>query len=563
MSDDIKTPLLQNNAELPVNTLIQLGDKTALAPDLASSFAAQTNATAFIKSMHDRGYGVKHMPDEADQDTVGMGGIIKRAKDKHGKIYDKVIDPLPHIKRYDPVETMQRRWMDAVNGFVPGKSYFQDIDYAYRSSGCGGFENQIQTFLYGLDRFNKNTLPLNAELSGLTFITRPRINFSDLNIRQERILSSLDVGKPDSVAFMIRCLLDTVIAGPYEDNTGTKQRLADAVATSPLFNQYNPFMTPVCNALTSITGFPDPILDTFTTEAGFHSEDQTIPTGYDFLRKTYELQLGFKDIQGGIIMAIFYYWLYYIACVVKGTVTAYKQDIDKRRMNFDVSIYRFILDPTRKRIVRWARATSCFPKSVPYGAVFNINEGEHWISAASKFSIPFVANTVEYNDYVILYEFNQLVRRYFPDVDAAPTVPGIAPMNYFGIPFIEATPEGNFMIFKEDPNAGMTLPNNLDIEGQQAEAEAKKKAAEEQARAAHEKAANDYYEAAIVDDPAAGVRVNAETTAALNSQLGFGINTAPAPTPNPESLSLPGTNTTSSLGGPSPIQAPSTSGLPF
>lgn len=402
---------------------------------------------------------------DAGLDTVSMGGrFVKETgydetKDSTYDIYSR--DGKPGIIRViDPIDQLNKQWMERISGFMPDSTYFNEIDAAYRSSGCGGFDNQIQTFCYGLDRFNKNTLPMNAEHSGLTFITRPRLNLTTPNLRQERMLLSLDTDHHDTIPFMIRCLLDTVLAGPYPDHTGTvTPELKARVLSSPLFNYYNPFMTPVCNALTSITGFPDPILETFSTEKGFHSEDQTFPIGYDYLNGTYELQLQFKDIQGGVVMALFYYWLYYMACVVKGSVLAHKEDIDKRRMNFTVSIYRFILDPSRRRIIRWAKATGCFPKSVPYGAVFNINEGEQWITAASKFAVPFVANKIEYNDYVNLYEFNRLARRYYPGIDRAPTVRAIAPLNYFGIPFIESTQNGNFLVFKEDPNVGETLPD--------------------------------------------------------------------------------------------------------
>ena len=96
---------------------------------------------------------------------------------------------------------------------------------------------------------------------------------------------------------------------------------------STLFDVKNPFFVPMCNALSGISGYPDLTLQTQTTDAGFHSEDQTFAIGSDGLRKTYDLTLSFKDIQYGPIMASFYYWLKYIENVTRGTMSAYADDI--------------------------------------------------------------------------------------------------------------------------------------------------------------------------------------------------------------------------------------------
>lgn len=285
-----------------------------------------------------------------------------------------------------------------------------EVDAALRSVAAGGYTNQIQTFLKGIDRYQRNILPTNAEHSGLTFITRPRLNLQSSSLRQDRVFAPLD-GDPatvvNSMQFMIRCLLDTKFA----------YQMVGKNIRSPLVDYENPFFTPLCNALTGISGYPDPIIQTLTTDPGFHSEDQTFAIGHDDLNKTYDLNLSFKDIQHGPICAMFLYWIRYIHNVTKGTMLAYSDDIDNQRLNYTVSIYRFVMDPSRRYITRFSKATGCFPKSVPIGAMFNFSEGELFISSAGKFSIPFVANKIEYNDYAIFADFNRLAERYWPDIN--------------------------------------------------------------------------------------------------------------------------------------------------
>ena len=307
----------------------------------------------------------------------------------------------------------------SINHFTNSK-WADEVDAALRSVAAGGFNNQIQTFLRGIDRYQRNILPVNAEHSGLTFITRPRLNLQSSSLRQDRVFAPLD-GDPATVTtsmqYMIRCLLDTKFA-----NTTGK------LHPSPLVDYENPFFTPLCNALTGISGYPDPIIQTLTTDPGFHSEDQTFAIGHDDLNKSYDLNLSFKDIQHGPICAMFVYWLRYIHNVTKGTMIAYADDIDNQRLNYTVSIYRFVMDPSRKYITRFSKATGCFPKSVPLGAMFNFSEGELFISAAGKFSIPFTANKIEYNDYAIFADFNRLAERYWPEIstDPDPQNPGVA-----------------------------------------------------------------------------------------------------------------------------------------
>ena len=143
-----------------------------------------------------------------------------------------------------------------------------------------------------------------------------------------------------------------------------------------------------------------------------HSGDFTFAKGSDMNNKTQELSLEFKDAQGSIILSCIYYWCLYIALQAKGVVLAYPDDIYEQRLNYTVSIYRFITDQTRQNVLWWSKATGCFPKSVPIGALFNVQQGEINISSAGNFSIPFTANDVKVNDPGIIADFNRLMNRY-------------------------------------------------------------------------------------------------------------------------------------------------------
>ena len=252
-----------------------------------------------------------------------------------------------------------------------------------------------------------------------------------------------------SVPFMIRCLLDSRLGsgrplfkgreGGFSMDEETSL-IGTKAARSGLLDIQNPFLTPLCNGLKGISGYPDFNLEVETTEGDFHSGDFTFVKGSDMNNRTQEFSLEFRDVQGSIIISILYYWCLTMALQSKGVMIAYPDDIYEQRLNYTVSIYRFVTDTTRRNILWWSKATGCFPKSVPIGALFNISQGEVTLSSAMNFSIPFVANDVKYNDPGALLDFNALMRRYAPNIENNDVFPEVvsneAQYNFIGLPYI-------------------------------------------------------------------------------------------------------------------------------
>lgn len=334
------------------------------------------------------------------------------------------------------------------------------LEESFRLMGQGRNSNILQNFMSRLDRHGTALVPPNTLNYGFTFITRPRLNLTVGNLRQTPYFASLENTDNTSVPFMIRGLLDTVLSSGKHNITDTGDGItevsnfANLAAESPLLDVRNPFLVPLCNGLKGMSGWPDFSLESETTEGDFHSGDFSFVSGSDMLNKSTELSLEFRDIQGGIVLAILYYWVLYMAYQAKGIMMAYPDDIYEQRLNYTVSIYRFITDPTRRYVLWWAKATGCFPKSIPVGALFNVNQGEVHISSATNFSIPFVANKVEYNHPAIILDFNTLMTRYNPNLTIQNLAKSDSPMveipyyrdgqinydvrrmNFMGVPFL-------------------------------------------------------------------------------------------------------------------------------
>lgn len=327
---------------------------------------------------------------------------------------------LPNI----PNAIVKKAWDAMMHDLHTRKDMSQDlrdriINLAYASSGAGGYFNQVQQFMTCLDQFDMHAVQPNTETSGLTFITRPRLCLQSSNLRNNRIMTALDTLNPTSMAFAIRCLLDSNFG---HANGG---RYFHYINNSPIFDPQNAFLVPACNALVGFSGGQDIVLQTQTTEGGFQCEAQTFAIGSDNLQRgNYQLQLTFRDAQHGPITALFFYWLEYMRCVTRGSMMAYADDIDEQRLNYTVSIYRFLLDPSRRYITKYAKFTGCFPTALSIGAMFNKNPGEYFVQSASNITVPFMCNKIEYMDYAILMDFNTLVRRYCPSINWVKGKPG-------------------------------------------------------------------------------------------------------------------------------------------
>lgn len=351
--------------------------------------------------------------------------------------------------KYEEVERLRQEAQNEIAAKL--EVFFESVlEHSYKYSGAGSYFAQFHKTLARIDRYGIRTVTQNNEHAGLTFMTRPKLNLTSGNLKQNRLLNMLNTKDPKSIQFMIRMLLDTKLA--REDPT-----CINLVHESPFLDANCPFMTPLTNCLESISGFPSYNLETYTTEGGFFSEDLTFAVGADRNRKSFDLQLSFVDIQGGIISALIQMWMEYIAALTVGEMIAYSEDVENQRLNYTVSLYRFLLDPSKRYITRWCKCTGGFPISRPSGAVFDMTTSEIYVEAAKKFSVTFKFNHMGIeNDPIILKEFNMLVKRYNQFIEYADAVGNSNHLildttpesNYVGIPYIVPTAAGPMLQFR-------------------------------------------------------------------------------------------------------------------
>lgn len=303
----------------------------------------------------------------------------------------------------------------------------------YQAAGAGSYTSLYPRVFTRYDRFGTRYITPNSVYSGYTFITRPRLCLTSENLRTNRFLNMFNTKDPSTVQYAIRLMLDPVLQQMDND-------IKQSCYQARFYDPNNPFLGWLTNNVLDITGFPSQHIETFTTEGGFFSEDLRYAIGSDRNKKSFDVNMTFLEPEGGVINALFQVWLTYIDLLTTGELVAYPVDIMHQRLNYTVSIYRFVMDSTNRFIDRFSKCTGCFPVDRPGGAAFDVSRNERFVEAAKNFTIQFSCNKYDENDPIIPIEFNTVVERHCTWINESVAAPLTPEYNYVGIPYIKLDP---------------------------------------------------------------------------------------------------------------------------
>lgn len=283
------------------------------------------------------------------------------------------------------------------------------IDWMTRGSGFGSLSEAMVNALVGFNhRAVANPVPYNQDNQGMTFFTRPRMNLSYNNLGADRRLSILGAGKGNKSGhypMAIRQWLDPEL----------NRSLFEAGNRSPLADPYMPFLAILSNNLISLSGWPDPVAEYFTSEEGLAKESWGMVDGIDTIYSGYVLNATFRNIVGDPISLLYQVWLVYMSMVYQGRMLPYPDSEMLREIDYQTRIYRLILDPTRTYVQKVGACGAAFPTSSALGQAFDFSTDSPFEQArASSISIPFQCYGAMYQDPILLREFNDVGELFNP-----------------------------------------------------------------------------------------------------------------------------------------------------
>lgn len=272
----------------------------------------------------------------------------------------------------------------------------QALDDVYSKTAVGNLSTAISDTFYGLNhRKQPNSIPVNKDDHGLTFFTRPRLNMTRDNLRQERTFVPMLTSNATSIPRAIRALLDT------------DSRLEGH--GSPLVDPHQAFIPILTNQLITLSGWPDVVAPTYTSKPGVYKEAFSHVDGVTKNYEVFSLQANFRNIQGDPITALFLTWVHYASLVYQGIMVPYPDMIVENEIDYQTRIYRLVLDPSRRFVQKIGACGAAYPYSVPLGTAFNIDAEQPYSRANEQISISFQAIGAQYQDDILIDEFNKTV----------------------------------------------------------------------------------------------------------------------------------------------------------
>lgn len=277
------------------------------------------------------------------------------------------------------------------------KEEFEKVfEYISKIGGKGSQVQSIYEQMRGINSLGTHpTMPPQREQFGLTFFTRPRLNLSDANLRAWRPFYNLIGGESTvNLPRAIRALLDPV--GVWRNDKG-----------SPLCNNAQAFIPWLSNGLVSQSGWPEIAPGTFTSQEGNHHEawsmiDDTIKN-----YRVWELNTSLRNGPGNIILLLLYVWVCYAGLIYEGDLTPYADAIMQNRIDYHTRIYRFSLDPNKKRIAGWW-STVAYPYVVPSATGANFSMDNPFNTESQQLSVNWKCHGCETFDPIIFHEFNTI-----------------------------------------------------------------------------------------------------------------------------------------------------------
>jgi hypothetical protein len=285
-------------------------------------------------------------------------------------------------------------------------SAFEQTGYAFKNGsdltsklfGVNGYsqlDKALSSTLYGLDIFN---LPTPAQQTheqfGLLFFTRPMLNLSYHNVTMDRTLVPLATQETSSVGRYIRALLDPI----GENGKGWD---------CPLVDKENIFMPILSNTVETLSGWQDPILNTWTSAAGVRQESYTMAdSGHDVFSPV-DLSSTFRNVRGNILGYLFHVWTRYISLEYAGRCDPHPLFFQHNAIDYQTRVYHLILNQTRTHVENIACTGASFPLVDPVGASSNFNRSEVINTEVDTMSQTWRSMGNFYYDSGYMYDFNK------------------------------------------------------------------------------------------------------------------------------------------------------------
>ena len=239
------------------------------------------------------------------------------------------------------------------------------ISTLYAGNGYAYLDSALTSTIYGIDIFGTGSPAQQAhEQFGLTFFTRPMLNLSYHNTSAEPTLTPLMTKEKVSIGAYVRAMLDPL------------NNLAHPDFNCPLVDRENIFIPLLSNTLETLSGWQDPMLQTWTSASGVNRQAYTLVDSTNDVFEPVDLSSTFRSVRGNILGYLFHVWQTYIGRSLQGRIDPHPAFMQYNSMDYGTRIYSLVLDQTRTYVQEIGCSGVSFPLTNPAGARLNYNREE-------------------------------------------------------------------------------------------------------------------------------------------------------------------------------------------
>jgi hypothetical protein len=265
-----------------------------------------------------------------------------------------------------------------------------------RTHPAGGVDNAISSAIRGINhRKNPSAVPINKDDYGMVFFTRPQLNLTLENIRHDRYFNQLATFEPDSIQRIISCTLDP--------------RLHYGGVTTTLVDHENAFIPILSNHVVAMSGWPDSVVETFTSKPGMANEVFSMVDSQPENYGAWSANVTFRNMTGDLITILIDFWRKYAANVYMGKMVPYFDLLVENEIDYMTRIWRLVLDSKKMYVQKIGCTGASFPTSVPFGKSFDYQVEKPLNSSNDQIDVQFQCMGAMYNDPILVSEFNKTV----------------------------------------------------------------------------------------------------------------------------------------------------------
>lgn len=269
------------------------------------------------------------------------------------------------------------------------------LEMIQRSVGLGSNDSAFSEAISGYNMLHQGIdLPMNRELQGHIFVTRPCLNLTDDNIARVRELTQF-YSRSGKVSWLraIRDMLDPISAKELRHG-------------GEIFDTRQAFLPILTNLCISSSGWPDRVGNTYATERGIENETWIMNDGGYKIYSQWEMSMTLENIVGNPAMKMAETLAIYQGAVYMNRLMPHFSCLMSNEIDYTMRMYRIMLEPDGETISGFSCNGGMFLSASNIGSMFNYTRDSVYNEDTKQVSLQFDCVGAIYNDPYYMRAFN-------------------------------------------------------------------------------------------------------------------------------------------------------------